>query len=481
MKKLGQMVAFEPLEECSPDDPEEEAATQFDYNFYKNMWYSRKDVLVEATVNDGTLSDKVTPIKKAIFKIDSTSYDNLSKCQIIVPFSSVKVKDKYRTGSKNAMIAWTEYPLINYIIDVQLKLGDTVIIDPFDTIWLMNHLIWNTPTSDMDIVNHSIGNRPSMLNWSYSISGQTCYHKLPFGYSYSQSSSLPLYLFNSQAQLTKVITYYKNPVEKLLRMKVTKDGDNWKHVPASSEMLEYSEFLPPTLKLSYHKILESEKSKIMSRDVIVIPMHSVTSFTGKNRKQAGDADPIAMTTTRPVLGIFAVSRNLEAETLNIRSNFTNNIYNPHEGSSPISDFYMNYDTVTRFSETSDSMISDSMLSHFQNVPKRGGYIAFPYSQRPFSTSYMVGPNLNSDLKAVLTVKYDGQYQRAETPEEILLQDDENDIISRLLEKESKGDFKSERYYNHTDENTYITEVRALIFRDLCFVKNKEGDFRFSIY
>lgn len=479
MKKLGQMSTFAPNEECRPGDLEEFVATQFDSDFYKNMWYSRADIIVEGTVNDGALADKISTIKRAVFKIDTKNYDILQKSQIIVSFPSIKIKEKYRNNSQDAKIAWTPFPVINYIIDVQLRAGDTTIIDPFDTVWLMNHLVWNTNPGDMDIVNNSIGNKPSMLDWTESIPGQTCYHKLPFGYSYSLSSALPLYLFNSQISLSQVITYHRNPVEKLLMMKITDDGNNWTQIAAQTEMLEISECLPPTIEMSYHKILEREKQRVMERPEIVIPMHNVVSFSGKNKKQIGEADPISITTLHPLLAIFANSRNLKAEELNIRSNYTTNVYSPKDGSSPINNFYMSYDLVTKFNKTSESMSSNDMLSHFINVPQYGGYLAYAYSTRPFSVRYMVGPVINPDIKATLTVQYGKSNNQQERPQQ---RDDgnETDLIKKLLEKKSKDESKSESQTSASDGNSYITEIRALVFRDLQFVKVKEGVFSFTL-
>ena len=479
MMKLNQMRAFEPSDVCDEDGLEEEAATQFDFEFYKNMWYSRSDVIVEGIPNESTLPDGTdTIIKKAQFKIDSGNYDILSETQIIFPFPSVKVKDKFRTNSQDAKIAWTPFALINNIIEVTLKYGDTTYIDPFDNIWLMNHLIWNTPEGDMNAVNYSIGNRPSMLEWNHSIPAQTCYHRIPFGYSYSPGSALPLYLFGSQVSLTHVVTYYKNPVEKLLMMKITDDGDNWTHIPSSLEMLEISECLAPTLELSYNKILPKEKEKIMERDVINIPMHTVVSFSGKNRNRIGNADTVELVTSHSVLGIFVVSRNIGAEELNIRSNYTNNIFDPTQGGSPISSFYMDYDTVKKFDKTADIMRSDKMLRHFVNVPKQAGYLAYPYSVRPFSTRYMVGPVLNSTMKASLTVHYGGVMNK---PKSESYQDDssETDLIKKILERKSRGELSQDRHIGVADNNTYITEVRALIFRDLKFIKDKDGKFVFN--
>lgn len=477
MQKLGLMKTFLPSELCSTDEQPEQCATQFDHEFYRCLWYSRSDVVVDATViNDAVLPDK-TIAKRAVYKIDNINYDILSESQIIVPFQSVKIKDKFRKDSQDAKIAWTPNPLINYIINVQLQAGDTTVIDPFDNIWLMQHLMWNTPPGELAIVNDSIGNRASMLEWSDSIPAQTCYHKLPFGYSYSSASALPLYLFNSQINLTKVITYHRNPVEKLLMMKITDDGANWTHVAAVSEMLEVSEFLPPTIEMVYHKLSPDEKEKNRELEGLVIPMHSVVSFSGKNLMRTGRSDSIPITTLHPLLGLFAVARNLESEKINRRSNFTTSL--DGNGGYPISQFGMNYDKIVKFNKTADSMRSNKMLSHFKNVPLTSGYLAYPYSMKPFDTRYMVGPTIHQDFKAECILQY-GENVKADSSSSNVEDADDISLIRKLLAKSKEVIVSEGKQDVKYDSFEYQTEIRGLIFRDLIFTKGRDDVRLFSI-
>lgn len=476
MKKLGLIKTFSPSDVCEDDDVPEKCATQFDHDFYKCLWYSRTDVITSGSVNDVISSDD-TLLRSATYKIDHSNFDILSESQIIMTFPSVKIKDKYRKDSQDAQIAWTPYPLINFIVHAQLKAGDTTIIDPFDTVWLMNHLKWNTDPQHMHIVEDSIGNRPCMLNWSDSIPSQTCYHKLPFGYSYSSASALPLYLFNSQIVLTKVITYHQDPIGKLLMMRITEDGKSWTHLPADPEMLDVGVFLPPSIEMKYHKLLPDEKQRNLESDVIVIPIHNVISLSGKNRMSNGLSDSIPITTMHPLLGIFAVARNLNSEEINYRSNFTNSVSVP--GEHPISQFGMKYDNTVKFQKNSDSMRSHSMLSHFKNVPK-DGYLAYAYSSKPFDTRYMVGPTLTAEYLASIILNY-GQ-SRTDQPQSSSSKYkdiDESNYIRELLAK-SKSESHSEKHEVPTDKSKYISEVRALIFRDLIFSKNDNGVRTFTI-
>lgn len=487
MQKLKLIETFSPSETCNiedPDDPDniEKCATQFDHVFYRNMWYARTDIATDGIVNEAVLPDK-TVVKRAVYKIDNLNYDILSDSQIIVNFPSVKIKEKFRKDSQDARIAWTPNPLINFLINVQLQAGDTNIIDPFDTVWLMQHLMWNTEPGELPIVNDSIGNRPVMLEWSDNIPSQTCYHKLPFGYSYSTMSALPLYLFNKEIGLTKVITYHRNPIEKLLMMKITDDGVNWTNVSATSEILETGEFLPPTIEMSYHKLLAIEKAKNIDADAVVIPMHSVVSFTGKNRMILGKADAIPITTLHPLLGLFAVARNLESEKINHRSNFTTStaVGSPGDGEYPITQFNMYYDNVLKFSKTSDSMRSNKMLSHFKNVPLIKGYLAYPYATRPFDIKYMVGPTIHPDLKAVSMLQYGENRSELSNNGSGSNFDDSDDtsLIKKLLAK-SKTPSVVEKSDVNYDNTEYQTEIRALIFRDLIFEKDANGLRLFSM-
>jgi hypothetical protein len=471
MQKLGLMKTFSPSEICNVDDPPEECATQFDHDFYRCMWYSRTDIITDGTIVDAVLPDK-TIVKRASYKIDHINHDILSRAQIICNFQSARVKDKYRKDSQDAMIAWTPNPLINFIINVELKAGDTTVIDPFDNIWLMQHIMWNTKPGELDIINDSIGNRPVMLNWSDNIPAQTCYYDLPFGYTYSSGSALPLYLFNSEISLHKVVTYHRNPIEKLLMMKITDDGTNWTYVPAALEMLEVSEFLPPTIEMSYHKLLPEEKETNKELDSIVIPMHTVLPFTGTNKMVLGKGDNIPITTLHPLLGVFTVARNLESEKINRRSNFTTSING--DGDYPITQFNMYYDTVLKFSKTSDSMRSNRMLAHYNNVPLVKGYLTYPYATRPFDTRYMVGPTLHPEFKASLLNQY-GELVKAESSSSSSYDDaDGTGLIRKLLAK-SKAPVLVEKSQDvKYDSSEYQTEVRALVFRDLIFTKGPNG-------
>lgn len=483
MQKLGSMKTFVPSEVCEFDEQgnpiPEQCATQFDHDFYRCLWYSRTDVVTDATINDAVLPDK-TIVRRAIYKIDSTNFDILSKAQIIVNFQAVKVKDKFRRDSQDAKIAWTPNPLINFVIEVVLRAGDTTVIDPFDNIWLMQHMMWNTPPGELPVVNDSIGNRPVMLEWSDSIPAQTCYYDLPFGYTYSSASALPLYLFNSQISLSKVVTFHRNPIEKLLMMKITDDGANWTNVPATPEMLDVSEFLPPTIEMSYHKLLPDEKKKNLERESLVIPMHSVVSFTGRNQMTMGRSDNIPITTMHPLLGLFAVARNLDSEKINRRSNFTTSI--DGEGGYPISQFSMYYDNVLKFSKTSDSMRSNRMLAHYKNVPLTKGYLTYPYATRPFDTHYMVGPVIHPDFKAYTLLQY-GDAIKSENVSNQFDDTDDTSLIRKLLAK-TKTPIASDQFNvgssSSTNQCSYQSEIRGLIYRDLIFEVDAKGIRTFTI-
>lgn len=477
MQKLGLMKTFSPSETCNVDEEAEKCASQFNHDFYRCLWYSRTDIVTDATIVDAVLPDK-TIVKRASYKIDNKNYDILSKAQIICNFQAVRIKEKYRKDSQDAQIAWTPNPLINFIIDVQLKAGDTMVVDAFDNIWLMQHIMWNTPPGELPIINDSIGNRPCMLEWSDNIPAQTCYYDVPFGYTYSSASALPLYLFNGEISLHKVVTYHRNPIEKLLMMKITDDGNSWTYVPAVPEMLEVSEFLPPTIEMSYHKLLPDEKEENKKLDSIVIPMHSVVSFAGTNKMVLGKGDTIPITTLHPLLGIFAVARNLESEKINRRSNFTTSI--DGNGEYPITLMNMYYDTVLKFSKSADSMRSNRMLAHFNNVPLTKGYLAYPYATRPFDTRYMVGPTIHPDFKASMLLQY-GETAKIESSSSSYDDSDGTGLIKKLLAK-SKTPVLVEQHVNH-DVNTnyeYQTEIRALIYRDLIFSRGDDGVRLFNI-
>lgn len=488
-----------PVNHCQLDDQSddgedvtEDIASIWYRNFSKIFWYSVTEEPFEhlRSTPDSELGDILTT---SVYKVNpSFHYLKGNEIQIPIPAVSVKepLKDKVR-------IAWTHNLGINYIQKTWIKIGD-VKINEFDPGWLDDYMNWATEPSLSKQLNYSIGNVPELTTWNTSLNRKTCIFSIPFFYTYSGGSALPLFLLDSQTQVTQSLSYFSDPIKYLLRIEGTKDnGKTWRPIGRKTnyrKLISFNKFQDPVFSGDYGTITDEEKDDVIAEGAVAIPVHDVSIFKGSNDIGYGRDDPIKLHTSDPVIGMFWKALNVEAENNNYRTNYTTDANDVNLGVSPITSSEFKYGKVTRFRKSSEQMKSINMRKNFSNIPNLNGYHAYPFSQNPFHVRGHTGVIFSNDPEHILTCTFTNPSQTNRLNE---IQEDNDqdlsDILDSLMSENENGDHyfgsssseaasssgSSEAsvghkiHSGHNDKAIFRTEVRVLVWRELQFRYDKE--------
>ncbi len=433
-------------------------------NFLKCFWYSLKEIRLP-TKESSPVTEKDTEGNENEYveisgRIDKHG-DILISTDVEIAFPAARVREPYRNSVR---LSWSHNPCCAYIINVSMKYG-SLELDSFEGSWIDTFYQWNDPSGLMGRAQHDLGNRAEMYQWNTVLKSQICKFELPFFYSYSLSSGFPLFLLNSQTEITQCLKYRKNPIKELLRVEVTKDGNTWVPGRFSKESIEIKEFKRPNLISNYCNISDWEKTKKQDDDLIVIPIRNIVKVTSNNTIGYG-TDEVSLKTNDPVIAIFSASRNeIASKVNNNHHNFTNNPCDVRQGNYPVSAWKCKYDKIEKFNYSPSDMNSSCMLRHFKSLPHYAGYYAHAFTITPFDTRGFVGVIMKAGMTPHLINQYADPHEDIFDEEKNISASETSEVIESMIQKTHNK--KTEMTH---EGNKYITETHLMIHRDLVFKK-----------
>src|SRR3990167_9651167 len=479
---MSQHVPINTCNKDSDDVEEEEIATIYKRNFVKTFWYSSPKEQFELLRSSPVPDDR--DLTKAVYKVNSTM-DYLRSNEIQIPLPAVSIKADPRYDSK-FRIAWTPNPGVNSIVEVEFCVGD-IVINKLDTGAIDDYMKWGTPHAHNEIRDYSIGDVASLTSWSKSLPAKTCIFTLPLFYTYSGGSSFPLFLLDSQTQVTHSLTYWNAPILRLLRLEmlVQIDGVNtWKPVVSKEKylhLINHGKIHSPIFIGEYGMITDDEKGETVAEPQIAIPIHSFVTLRGDNLIKYGSSDILKLKTDDPVIAMFWKAINVDAEGRNNRTNYTTNPDDIRLGYSPVSSSCLRYGETVKFRLNSDQMRSINMFKTFPNVPTVNGYNAFAFSQNPFGVRGHTGVIFSNDPVCTLVCNFtdpsNTNYNNSVNENEDKSPDDIiNEILNEIghVSAASSSEASSSELRVEQDGCKFRAEVRLLLWKELQFTKGKNS-------
>lgn len=389
------------------DTESEEIASIYKRNFVKTFWYSNPIELFES-LQTSPIVDSRGELIRTVYRVDP-KMDYLQSNEIQIPLPAVSLKQKPKSKC-NLRIAWTPNPGVNSIVEVDFRVGD-IVINKLDTGAIDDYMKWGNPLAQNSIRDDSIGDVASLTSWNTSLPAKTCIFTLPMFYTYSGGSAFPLFLLDSQTQVTHRLTYWNSPIQELLRIEIETDVKGtkiWRPIAKKETypyLVNHGKIHSPIFTGEYGMITAEEKEETYQEDKIAIPIHDMLTVRSPNTIKYGSAHTFGLESTDPVIAMFWKAVNVDAERRNNRTNYTTNPDDIRLGQSPISSTEFRYGETDKFRRSSDQLRSMNMLKVFPNVPVVNGYGAFAFSKNPFAVRGHTGVIFSNDPPCKLTCSF----------------------------------------------------------------------------
>lgn len=468
-------------DENSPNVEEPEPIEAiFGYELRKTFWYSFYEETMEKLRSSKEVDDEKREYIRTVYKVNM-GMDILVNNKISIPIPAVSLLDKHH---KDFRIAWTPNVGVNSVVK-SIFMVDGITLNTLDTGAIDNHMKWAVPHSQNNIRDFSIGSTPSLCSWSTSLPRKNCVFTIPFFYTYGYNSAFPLYLLNSQSDVLHILDTWQSPIQELLRVECRADGKTWKKWPKEnySNVLVSEKLTPVTWSCEYAMTTNEQKDQNRDFSSLGIQFHDFITFKVNNSSDLNStAGPVQLKSADPVLAIFWNTVNINAETENNKTNYSTNQDDLYNGHSPAIYSTLKYGDVTKFRVTEDDMKSITQLKKFPNVPTEPGYCVHAFSGKPFGIDGHTGVIFHNDLQVNLTCRLaspssayltNTSEKQAKNTEDIV-----SSVISSLAESSSGSSLGIEG--ESPIKNTYRTEARLLVWREIHLEKQTNGTYKISV-
>lgn len=495
LSDVSHMSQHVPINTCNndydSDEPEEEIASVCKRNFVKTFWYSNVEEQFEL-LRSSSVKDDRGELIRTVYKVNQTmDYIYSNEIQIPLPAVSIKPEREYQSKLR---IAWTPNPGVNSIVETEFCVGD-IVINRLDTGAIDDYMKWGVPHANNDLRDYSIGDIASLTSWNKNLPAKICIFTIPFCYTYSGGSAFPLYLLNSQTQITHSLTTWSSPIQELLRIEIQVELDGvkvWKPVEKKQNylrLINHGKIHSPIFIGEYGMMTEDEKEETYKDSIIAIPIHSMITIKNDNLVKYGSSDPIKLKTDDPVIAMFWKAVNVDAERRNNRTNHTTNPDDIRLGYAPITSCGFRYGETSKFRRIDEQMRSINNLKVFPNVPTVNGYNAFAFSRNPFGVRGHSGVIFSNDPVCTLFCNYTDpnnihsinsiDENGDKSPDDIIIEilngmghnvaTSDSESASSSTSEFGADEFQTTSSLRHS-ECKFRTEVRLLLWKELQFIK-----------
>lgn len=453
-------------------DKREKIGSPFYREFFKVMWHSPNLTTLEPK-NSQSITNPANKRQQVVtsYYINTIS-KNLTQLRFRYRYPELRVKKEHE---KSFRIGWTHELGPNSCISAVMYVGD-LLIEKFESPWIVDYYKWGSDPAMQEVIDRSLCNVKEMTNMTTHIKENHCDYMLPFPFSYSAMSSFPLYLLPQDVKVRFDITYYADVVSNLLRIEMTEDGNKWNPivpdaVTIASILTQGDVHRTPIIKADWTFMTPEAVADDAKREIMVLPMHSVTTFTEDNTTEPGKTSVVKISSKDPFVAMFWRAIDVDQELFN---NFS--VCTMENGKSSISKASMVYGMEKKFEVDDEDMMSICQNHHFPNIPREPGYFAAAFTHRPFNPVLMSGCYLDPSLDASLRndireVKMNSDDSKEE---EILLQDiTPKDVMAYALSKTQS--VKEKRRFEETKRHSrFKVIVNGLVHRDLAFTRGPDG-------
>lgn len=455
-----------------------EFKTVFFKGFNSTIWhgFSKTQLKVESNpVMRKEFMRRNLNVTITTFKVDNTN-DFLVRTTAIIEPPRVSVKDEIKGKVR---IKWCKYLGPSTCLECTFKSGD-VVLDHFSSGWIRNFFDWAYGPENRDVINNSVGNIPSLTEWTTTLESKELRFRLPFFYSYPEdnlTAAFPIFLLGSQSLLTKTLTHPTDMVDALLRVEVTEDGEHWTPSPIDKPphaLLNIGPQSSPALEVRYGRIMDGEKANFCYDEEdnlikeIIYPIHRVSERTDKDYTLPGKTSTFSLN-GGPIVAVFPSGINGDSIDCKEWYNFTTDGNDHTKGKSSLTKIDIYYDQVLKESIRPSNMECMETLENFPGQPISKGRFYHSWTPRPFKTDGMVGAVFEKAYNCHVICTYTNNSKKEKAADE----DDLNNP-AKILDS-----YLKDRTVDVIDEKTtskgYITELFTLTHNNLVFTYDKTVD------
>jgi hypothetical protein len=370
------------------------------YSFSRNNWYNVMPRIIPCVGSDGGDAKKYT--------LDNGKHDLLAFTTLRQKLPIIRVKKEYE---KDYQVCWIRDLGFNSVRSATLKYGQEEIAK-LDSRSIRAHYRILKDRQYQETVDKSIGNVPSLQEWSTYLPNYIIRFELPWYYSNDYSLGLPLFYSSTDKHFSHSYIF-NDELKSLLRMR-KRDPENegcWEiipfdmryiHVETRSDRLSEPEIMGMYIKLLPEEV-EEYKCWTRANTYGDFYIDTIEFESSPNPMKYGSKLSVEMSNDAIVYNIVWMAENKTATDNGIHNNYTTNTLEIDEGYDPIEHTSLRVGSHDIFKELPNEYTSDLFYRDFPGRPLGTHLHAFSFNRTPKTINAKVGINMKGDMKSKLTV------------------------------------------------------------------------------